>query len=329
MQTNTAFRLLKENTEEAFFRKVAFRLAKEDVTPTDIFESVFEGVQEKETPYVLVVGNARVEYTCSVGYDRKEEYFEKVKKYNSSTKEYYYVDEKKTRTVTDWQAHSGTNQKKTTVIVVNKATQEEGRNGFAVAQCIDTTHPDCHTEAETMEIHANALQTAINESVSDCFYSVRLPGDHQKDKNYSGSLDITKTTGMFVPEYQMSYTYQDKTYKAKAFACGDMQEEVEFPSIAADVEKEAKEAVKTIKYVGFATLGVGVLLNFFMEAIGGWCLLGYGAAIATWIVHNKKKAEKMKSIYHDKKLEKKNALQNFLKKNNMKPLSEKENKAFE
>lgn len=328
METNVAFRLKKEHTEQEFLRAVAVGLAQKDETPTDILDSAFDKTKQVEKQYVMVEGDADVNYSCSVGYDRKEEYYEKVKKYDSQ-RGYYYVDEKKTRTVTDWSAHTGTAHSHTTVIVANTATQENCRTEREVATCVDTTHPNCKEEAEEMSVNGNAKQEAVNQSVSACFYGVRLPGDHQKDIDYSGSLDIKKMTGFYLPEYQMNYTYQGKKYQAEGFACGDMQEQFECPSIATDVEKEAKKAVKPIKIVGWLALIAGVVLNLFMDDIGWWCLVGYGAAIVALIVYNKKKASKIQSIYHDKRQEKKAALEKFLASHKLKALTNEERKALE
>ena len=324
METNVAFRLKKEHSEQEFLRAVAVHLAQKDETPTDIFESTFDKVKEVEKQYVMIEGDVEVNYSCSVGYDRKEEYYEKVKKYDAGKQEYYYVDEKKTRTVTDWQAHTGTANGQMTVIVANTATQKDCRTEREVATCIDTTHPDYKEAAEEMNVKENAKQEAVNQSVSNCFYGVRLPGDHQKDKNYSGSLKINKMTGLYLPEYQMAYTYQGKKYQTEGFACGDMQENVDYPSIAADVEKEAKKAARPIKIAGWLAVIVGVVLNLFMEDIGSWCLVGYGSAIVALIVYKKVKGKKMKSLYHEKRQQKMAALEKFLAKNKLKALTKKE-----
>lgn len=327
MNTDGVIKIKKEHDKKEFIREVAIYLAKEQATPTDILERSFSDVKEKDKEYLFVTGQASVNYTCSVGYDRQEVYYEQVKKYKDGRA--YYENVKKTRTVTDWQPHSGSNTSKESTIVGNAANQDDYRSESDVLLCYKTSKDTSKEEvADTMAVNSTALNLAEHACVSSCFYSVHLPGDRQKDKDYSGDLDVSEVTGLIVPEFEMSYDYQGTKHKTKGFAAGNMQVRAEYPNISTDVSKEAKDAVKHFKFLAIGALILGIILNIFMSSIGMWCLVGYAAAITFLVLYIKKGNAKMKSIYAFRQEEKKKDLIAFLQKNGMKPLTTEEISSF-
>lgn len=330
MTTDSVVKINKEHEQQDFVRAVAIFLANEEATPTDILERDFSKVEEKNKEYLLVSGQASVNYTCSAGYDRKEEYYEKERKYDSNIKDYRYVEVKKTRTVTDWRPHSGSNTSKESVVVGNGTNQNNYRREIEVLSCYQTSKEESKEEyPDELSVNSTALEVAEKACVSSCFHSVRLPGDRQKETNYSGTLDISDVSGLIVPEFEMSYDYQGTKYKTKGFAAGDIQVRAEYPSIAEDVSKQAKKSVRIFKLLAIAFLIVGVILNLFMDKLGSWCFAGYGAALLFLILYISRGNAKMKSIYAFKKEEKKKDLIDFLAKKGLKPLTTEELALFE
>lgn len=137
MNTDGVIKIKKEHDKKEFIREVAIYLAKEEASQTDILERSFSDVKEEEKEYLFVTGQASVNYTCSVGYDRQEVYYEQVKKYKDGRE--YYENVKKTRTVTDWQPHSGSNTSKESTIVGNAADQDDYRSESDVLLCYKTS----------------------------------------------------------------------------------------------------------------------------------------------------------------------------------------------
>ena len=329
MKADSVLKIQKEHTTKDFLRSAAIYLAKEKATPTDILEVQFSQVEEFEQEYLVMSGEASVDYTCSIGYDRQEIYYEQVKKYNSSTKSYYYTNEKRTRTVTDWQPHSGHNQSKELSVVANADEQEGYRSEREILNCYRTCKEESRQVVEIeMEINPNAYEMAKFGCIAGCFYSVKLPGDRQRDKDYNGTVDVESVLGLIVPEYAAHYEYQGNTYKMSAIAAGELNVHTEYPNISADVSKEAKESVKQFKMFSIISLIVGVVLNILMTWVGSLCLIGYGAAITFLVLYIKLGNKKMKTIYADRQAEKKKDLIAFLEKNGMAPLTEEELAAF-
>ncbi|MBQ4269392.1 MAG: DUF3784 domain-containing protein [Clostridia bacterium] len=330
MKVNNVLKIKKEHEEKEFIREVVIYLAKEESTPTDILETSFSDVSVEEKEYLLVSGHASVEYTCSVGYDREEIYYVKEKKRDYVNGRDYYEDVKKTRTVTDWRPHSGRNTSKEFTIVGNASTQEGYRSESEIATCYQTCEKTSKQEVGVEpEINEEAFALAKRVCVASCFYVVKLPGDRQKDCDYSGELEVEEVGALIVPEYTLTYDYQGMKQKAKGFAAGDMQINVDYPNISADVSKEAKKSVKAFKILAVLSLIVGVVLNVLMNWIGWWCVVGYVAAIVFLVVYIKKGNAKMKSIYAFRQEEKKKNLIAFLQKNEMQPLTEIELASFD
>lgn len=329
MVVKSVLKISREHEQKDFLRAVAIYLAKQEATPTDILEVQFSNVNEFEQEYVVMTGDASVDYSCSIGYDRKEIYYEQVKKYNSSTKSYYYANEQRTRTVTDWQPHSGHNQSRETSIVGNAATQDDYRTEREILHCYQTCREESKQEvAIEMEINPEAYELAKWGCIAGCFYSVRLPGDRQRDKDYNGTVDVKAVSGLIVPEVSATYEYQGKTYKTSAIAAGELNVKAEYPDIKADVSKEAKNAVKHFKLLAIVSLVVGVVLNLLMSWIGSWCFLAYIAALTFLILYISLGNKKMKSIFEYRQAEKKKDLIAFLEKNGMAPLTEAELASF-
>ena len=87
MNFDKVYYLPADLQEDAFLRKVLFKLSVWNDTDPDVAEVTFGEV--KKSYCEVVYGKVHLDYdaTASIGYDRQEQYQEKVRKYNSNTKQ--------------------------------------------------------------------------------------------------------------------------------------------------------------------------------------------------------------------------------------------------
>jgi len=309
---DNVIKISKEHEQKGFLREIAISLSQQKETPTDILKSQFKSIDEFEKEYICVEADVDLNYSCTIGYDKEVSYYEN--------------GNKKTKTVTDWQPFCGTYQSEESIIVGNGNDQEEYRNRYAVVELLKSCKQESVKDTDDrMTINANALEDAKGDCIASSFYSIRLPGDRQKDKEYSGRVDVKKVTGIIVPQYATSYSYQEKEYAVNGFASGDMQIEMDYPSIAEDVNKEAKKKAAPFKWAGLGALALGVILNIIDMNL---CWIGYVPALGLCITYFIMKNKASNSIFSLKKEKKKEELIAFLQKNQLKPLTEEELKKF-
>ncbi|MDE6667927.1 MAG: hypothetical protein K2K38_06235 [Clostridia bacterium] len=259
----------KELVKEAFLRDTLIRLSLNEGTPLDILDSEFGEVTESEDEYLSVHADVEINYTCQIGNDRTEEYWDKETYYENGTKK--YRDIKKTRTITDWSPFSGSNQSEEIVIVANKNTDI-----LYNCKINEKAHPALRTSnTENWEvlgvggensnkntfadISLDALRQAEILCKDECFARVRLPGDHQKDKDYHGTVKVKKITGYILPEYSLQYKYKDNTYRATSFAFGEVNSDYTAPTEHEKVEKLAKKKAKPFLWSGISAILLAVV----------------------------------------------------------------------
>ena len=315
MNTNTVIKINKEHNKKEFVRNVAIYLASTDSTPVDILDSELYNIKEETTEYLLVSGDTSVEYSCSVGYDRQETYYD--------------GDTRRTRTVTDWRPHSGSNRSEEFAIVGNADNQDDYRRSFIV-ECF---YQNCKPELkdflnQEMEINDNAYDCAVEKNIAQCFNSVKLPGNRQKDKNYSGTFTATDIIGLQIPEYSATYDYQGQQYTAKGFAANPTLPTATTPSIMEDLDKSTVKSVAIFKWLSIFSLIFGIILNILAEDIGGWHWAAYGAALLFVILYFVLIYAIESSVIAKNQEQKKRNLVEFLQKNNMRPLTESELEEF-
>ena len=105
MQLKQAERVRTFLTKKDALRKLLIKFAQEEEIDAKLLQKDFK-VEEFEKEFLVVRGQAECSYTCSIGYDRTENYveIEKVRKKIGDTWQYVSEPVNKTRTVTDWQA---------------------------------------------------------------------------------------------------------------------------------------------------------------------------------------------------------------------------------
>ena len=341
MKPDLTLTVLKEFDEKDFIRDLAICLSGKKSAPNDILTCQFGEVQEVEKEYLVVKAKTDISYTCLVGVDRKEVYYEDVKKYNSSTKSYYYEKQQKTRTVTDWSPHSGTASDEGIATVGNADDQSEYRHHYAFMNAYRASNEHKKWEAvenreEWPDVNPAALGEAEELHKKLLFNSVRLPGNHQKDESYTGTVDVKRKTIAKMPEFDTTYEYNGQTYKASGFASGSVEATAQAPTEFGygTIEEQAKKSVKKLKYaaIGLFVLGF-VLFILFLALDLAWgavfYVAGIVAAIVCTVLYFKKRDEKTKQIKRDNNQTKKQALVEFLEKNGMAPLTEGESRQID
>ena len=315
MKVDSVERINKEISESEFLREAFLRLSLETDTPADILESQFGKVENFENQYLQVKAETNCTYSCSVGYDRNVTYYENGKQ--------------KTKTVTDWQPFSGTNSSTELVYVGNADSQDDYPSTYKVASCVSACKEESFVKVdEQVEVNPSALEYAKQRCIASCFYRVDLPGDRQKDKNYSGVANVKAINVAYIPEYKMEYKYNGENYLVKGFACGDTCMNETYPSIASDVEKQTKKKLKPLKLAGFITAGVALIMSMIPGLLDISMLPWFGAIgvlIAYFIRKKKLKSQALTLLRQEKRLK----LIDMLKEKNMKALTSEEVERFD
>ena len=92
------FEMPLETTQEDFFVKALLDIANKKDSPDDVFSvSNFEPIKKIYCQYLIGEGNVDMTYSANIGYDRKEEYYEQVRKWDSSIKDYRYTQRRQYR----------------------------------------------------------------------------------------------------------------------------------------------------------------------------------------------------------------------------------------
>ena len=166
--------------KDIFIRDVLVTLAKTAKTPTDILTCEFSEVTLTKNEYLNINADVQINYTCTVGIDRTEEYYDSNAKMN------------KTRTVTDWSPLSGTNNSRESVWVKNgedyNCLDNNNRIQYAYEVCDEQNVTD--SNEVPVKVLPIALQNAQVVCGAKCFSKVSLPGDRHQDESHSTKMDI-------------------------------------------------------------------------------------------------------------------------------------------
>lgn len=233
-------RINKEFTQKDFIRETMVKISANKSTPVDILSSEFSNVTESEVEYVIATANVNVDYTCMVGTDRMEEYWDKEKYTEDGITK--YRDVKKTRKVTDWSPFIGKNSSREILIVENNEANptKVHLSASAINACNKTSLEDCGI----IDVGTQALPRLQAEGEYKCFHRATLPGDHQKDENYSGTVAVSTAQVIKFPFYSAKYTYNGREYTTASCASGELSCRCDYPDTSDDVRKQAKKKAR-------------------------------------------------------------------------------------
>lgn len=246
-----------ERSEKDFLRQSLIQLALEKNTPTDVFDADFSSVKTEQAEYFGIRGKVTVDYTVSIGYQRKETY----KEYNNGTRRF----ETKEKTVTDWQASSGSYT--STMLSAYQAcgeNEDENESRF-IANAIQSCPKDhirfyddeddfpAHKGAEDRDI-ANAKEILHDKGQIQCLS--HLPGDLHKDFRANSTLHTQESALHVAPLHTLTYQYEGEEYTSRALAFGKYNEISKKPDASAKNNAELNEKTKRF---GFIAIGAALL----------------------------------------------------------------------
>ena len=335
MEFDAVFTAKKETSKEEFLRKLLIELASSSKTPADVVKAKFGEVEESVREAIVCSAHIEMDYTASIGYDRQETYWTKEKKYNSSTKQYYYVDVQKTRTVTDWQPFSGHISGDKTAAAFNESYSGISDNDL-IADVIKSTQNDNIVAKGEAEVDYAGLEAAKNNCAFFLQMDIRYPGDHHKDERTNSDVTVETVSCYKLPYYTVEFTYEGKKYTASGFACGRPNIRAELPpndvNIEEEVNKKTAKSKKLKSGLWFGFIGAFIFACVMCGVGAPWlCILPIGvlaAAIYFHIKYNKEYQETLTSLTTGVTVAKKTALDEALKTHSFEKLTKSEDEAF-
>ena len=338
MDFSAVYLVEKEHTKEEFLRTLLVKLASHSDTPTDVCNAKFGEVKESTKQVILCKAHVECDYSASIGYDRKEEYWDKEKKYDSSTKSYYYEDVKKTRTVTDWQAHSGHIAGDSVGAAFNENPARAGyAEHYRIASVITTIKNKNLVENEEVAVTLGGLETVKRNCAMRVESGIRYPGDHHKDERTSSTVEVKDIECYILPYYEVDFTYDGKTYHASGFACGEPNAESELPPNNVDIRGTVNKAIKPMKWSARGCL-IATIVLFFVAAIctgfdAAWTWVLFVAALAStitlYVIGNKKYNNMLNQLTTENKAQKLSNLQSAISLNGYAALTSEELELFQ
>ena len=331
-----------ERSKQDFLRKLFVRLGSHAEAATDILNSTFSEVEEKNRDVVFYTCHIDADFSVSIGYDRKELYWDK-EKYTESGKT-YYRNVQKERTVTDWNLMTGQYSMDSSAVTYNN--KEDLIDQSLEYKELDDFFKNIETEKLTVQgestLNPEAYEKAkyIAKLNADLKKEFSLPGDHRKDFNSDAKYSNEAVSCIKLPYYTVEYNYNGTTYKYGGFACGKVDDvftfpkEKETPKQVVDNEFKKVKKISLISWIVFAALLIIIaavvinvqvpLLNILWIIVAG----SLGWAIYYTYTRNKeykKRLSELKDYVRNLKI---NNTNNFLKSHNLKELSEEELKLF-
>ena len=314
---DNVYTVKRELSKDQFLRALLVKLGSHYDTPYDVCNAKFGEITESVKEVILCSAHVESDYTASIGYDRTEEYWDKEKKteYVNGNRREYYVDVKKTRTVTDWQPHSGHISGDATCLAYN----EDGKR-FAMDEhdrlvgVIKSTKEDSIVEKGTAEVSYDGLEAAKKNCAFFVEIGISYPGDHHKDERSNADVSVKEISCYKLPFYEVEFTYNGKKYHATGFACGDPNVETEFPPNNINIQAIVSEETKPYKVrmiIGWVAFGLSFILAASLSGNGigatwTWAFVPITLVIAIVLlkVGNKKYNTRLHELKADNKKQK-------------------------
>ncbi len=235
------FTVKKELSEKDFLRALLIELGTRENTPPDVVEATFGKVTEGMREVILCKAHVDGICTASVGYDRQETYYEKIKDSSGN-----YKEVKKTRTVTDWHPFS---QKYSGTAICAAFNDSAGMANDNILVAIETARKESCVPGGTAEVCAEGLDKAhdlCRKKVTDAT-SIDFPGNRKKDESYRSSSSTLWTDCYKLPTYEVTYVYKGQEYQAYGFACGTPRANCEVLPETSDVKQALEEKTGVLK----------------------------------------------------------------------------------
>ena len=325
-----------DKTHEDFIRELIVKLSSEESTPTDVLDADFGEVTETFRDILGISAHVETDFTCSIGYDRYEEYWDKERKYNSSTQSYYYEDVKRTRKVTDWQPYSGHTSGDAMGYAFNEHQANTNNylyeNSEIESMMVKSNKDDFIDSGEEVDINEEAFERTKDY----CEFNVRLhtdlPGDDHRDWDGKSDVDVKGIWLFRLPYYNLTFTHKGQNYSASAASFGELVVKTELPQDSTNTKAIIAEGIKKNKIMmiaGWVTLGVLFVLSSILTVVAYqltvlWTLLvfvGFGLGVLFTVLFFKKKRAVTNEIKNNRKTKKINKCKALLSAKGLAPLT--------
>ena len=323
MKTQKGNTLLPVESKESFLRKTLIKYARKQNLDPKLLESKFE-VEVFYKEYYIFLGEIECDFTCSIGYNRTENYVEMerkqklIKQYDGSSK-WEWVDEpvNKTRTVTDWQPHSGSKTGKSFV-----AIKTNGENDKECWDLIDYLGGESEEYDEEIVLENEIVAAGENALVIDFRIKteIGLPGDECKEFSSNEEVEVLEIRKYKIPFYRVKHNYKgkEKSFEHNAlvdkFSVNldkDETEELKYTPLdtkkLAEEDAEVKKLAKSSKISWIAVL-IAALLSALIPFGFIICVIAIVIAISTSIKKSNKYQSKKSELDEKEKKKKANIL---------------------
>lgn len=276
----SGFRYNDSLTKEDFKNQVFEYLRDTFVVPSYIFdEFTFDDVVKIDVPIIRSKGQATINYSRTIGYDKIEQWIEKTTiKYSDGTSKVKYNP--RSRKYTEWVFDSGSITGEGFASIYDDIKYEEF-NGLINIDDKDKNITELtKDELEKIEIHPQVLKSSKNVILKEVFANnITYHGDHVKDETYSGDVKIIDLFAIIVSFYVLDIKIRDRSIRFFISTNGDQELRVvgEFPveddyqedlKKISDLLTERDEKLKEPKKVYHTTNLIGFLLFVILLILG-------------------------------------------------------------
>ena len=263
-----------EITKEEFLRQLLIKLGTHKETPMDVVDAEFQEVQVSQREVILCTTYVEGDCNASIGYDRQEPYIA-YENYQEKIGDKYVTKQRpvtKYKTVTDWHPFHTRFSGKATCVTCNNPADKGGN--------VELAMKTFNTGSAVVEGTAEVNKQSLAHVMSLCEIHVRaqevsFPGDHHKDERYNTSRSLEHLSCCILPYYEVTYTYNGKSYKAGAYACGELSISAEYPPSDLNITELVEEKTQTQKA---AEKSAWFIYGIAMVAAALLCLIRF-----TWV----------------------------------------------
>ncbi len=262
-------------SEQEFLEAVLKYIMDDGMAPSYIFDEMTRSqIYRINIPLIQAIGEAEIEYSRMIGYDR----LETTTKYKTTTYSNGYQNKTQStsiKTVTDWQkdfgtltgsASSGTYDEKYKIYDEYVANHKMDKNNVSILS-IDEVNKYAPT-SDMIEFLKNDILNKVYAS------NITYPGNHVKNEEYDGTTTITNLSCTIVSLYALSISVRDKQLLFVASSNGDIEikafgeypvdnyeESLKFNRKVTDERKEATKKPRTVaKYTILSSIALFILL---------------------------------------------------------------------
>ena len=340
--------------EEDFFRSVLLRLTTDSDTTPDVADITFGEVKRCDCEIVYGKLHLETDATANVGYDRQEQYQEKVRKYDSDAKRFYDDWEWKTRTVTDWHPFSTHCSEDAVGAGLNRDDRKNDRlreslfRNYTLQAMVEKAKenaalkPMIATEGERKVDGSGRIPTPTAFGEEDLKRETRpyinYPGDHVQNISEHCTKEILFTDCYILPVYEVEFEYRGAKYRAIGFALEDGRIAVDIPPTPerkdpGDIALKKTRPLKIAFILSWIFCGAAVasqiaVFYFGINWVGYLAIVGYALAVTLHIIRNLIYDRIVKAETADIATAKQLATESTLSKRGYPRLTEKERERF-